>query len=487
MAEIKYGSWTPDKTPRESELITASNCVPVNGIYEQFLAASTSGAALAAVPLGAFHAIGPEGSAYVYAATGTGIYQAGSTSWTDKSRSGGYTVQADTIWRFTQYGNFVLAANLNEPMQIATIGGNFANIDAEFPRAKTLGVIRNFVVAGDIMALGGYQPHSIQWSAIDDPTDWPIPLTIDALSKQSGLQEMNARYGDVNFIGNGERFGTILQERGVSRAAYIGGNAVFQFDTFEKTHGAFTKGGNVQVDDTVYFLAEQGFFLTDGHQIKDIGYGKVNQTFIADFNKDERHQVTAAADTDNKVIYWSYCSTGQTTPDKIMAYSYAEDRWTVITQSVDLIFSGASLATTLEDLDASFADLEAVTPTMDSPVFAGAVPQVSVIYTDEKLGTFTGTALTAVLETGEFATHKGGRGMISEVHPVIEGGTVVASLGARNTASGTRRYTPASRVHRMTGWAPFTSNAKWHTIKLTISGGFTRADGVYFESVGTGT
>ena len=285
MAELKFGAWTPDRTPRGSELVTASNCVPVNGIYEQFLGASTSGAALAAVPIGGFHAYDGEGSAYVYAGTATNIYQAGTSSWTDKSRSGGYTTQADTVWRFTQYGKFVLAANLNEPIQIATIGGNFADLGSDLPRAKTLGIIRNFVVAGDIMALEGYLPNSIQWSAIDDPTDWPIPLTLDALAKQSGKQDLNAIYGNVNFIGNGERFGTVLQERGVSRVSYIGGNAVFQFDTFEKTHGAFTKGGNVQVDDIVYYLSEHGFFKTDGHEVKDIGYGKVNQTFLADFNK----------------------------------------------------------------------------------------------------------------------------------------------------------------------------------------------------------
>ena len=151
-----------------------------------------------------------------------------------------------------------------------------------------------------------------------------------------------------------------------------------------------------------------------------------------------------------------------------------------------MIFSSISLATTLEDLDASFADLEAVTPSMDAPTFQGGVPRVSVIYTDEKLGTFTGTALTAVLEIGEFAANPGGRAMIQKVHPVVQGGTLVVSLGARNSASGTRRYTPGARVHGMTGWAPFTSNAKWHTIKSTISGGFTSAEGVMFEAKGTG-
>ena len=483
MPKLNFGQWQPDRSPRDAELLQAHNCIPVNGTYAPYLPVSVNSDTLAETPLSAFYAYDKQGTPVIYLGTASALYQVSDTSFLDKSGTT-YSTQLETEWSFTQYNNYVLATNYNDPIQTTLVGGDF--VDAtEYPRGRVLGTIRDFVVAGDIQEETSSSPNGIRWSAIGDPTDWPIPLTSDAQSKQSGRELLDAAYGKVMHISNGERFGIILQEHGIVRAAYIGGNVVFQFDSYEKTRGAFTRRGNVQIGGLTYFLSEEGFFVTDGSRVKDIGYGRVNTTFWNDFNASKKHLVTAAHDRDNRTVLWSYTSASSTTPDKVLVYSYADDRWTSADQDCHLIFSSVSNQVTLDGLDAYFDSIDDVTPNLDSSYWAGGDTELGAFQSNQ-MGAFTGAALTATIETGEFTALNGRRAWVKEVYPLIDGGTVFIAMGGRDRLSETRAYTPSRRVNQATGWAPVQSNKAWQTVRTTIQSGFTRADGVEFSARSTG-
>ena len=82
--------------------------------------------ALAAAATGAYVGKLLDGTKRVMVSTATKIYEAGASSWTDRSRAGNYSGANPT--RFAMFGNVVLSTNKSEVIQAASAGSNFADI-----------------------------------------------------------------------------------------------------------------------------------------------------------------------------------------------------------------------------------------------------------------------------------------------------------------------------------------------------------------------
>jgi hypothetical protein len=135
--------------------------------------------------------------------------------------------------------------------------------------------VRDFVVIGGMM----YDRYSIQWNAIGDPTDWPVPNTDDARSKQSGKQAFPTQFGNVTAISSGDFYAYVFQERAVTKMTYVGGDIVFAFDTFEEDRGCRRQGRMCQIDDKIFFQSDRGYHVLENDQITDIGFGAVDDNY----------------------------------------------------------------------------------------------------------------------------------------------------------------------------------------------------------------
>lgn len=129
--------------------------------------------------------------------------------------------------------------------------------------------VRDFVVIGGLSS----DRYSIRWSAIGDPTDWPIPATDDARSKQSGTQAFPTQYGWVTAIGGNDFYMYVFQERAISKGTYVGGDVVFSFDVFEEDRGCVRQGQMARIDDMYAFVSDKGNHILQNEQILDIGLG----------------------------------------------------------------------------------------------------------------------------------------------------------------------------------------------------------------------
>lgn len=145
------------------------------------------------------------------------------------------------------------------------------------PDGKCMGRIGNFVLVGGLST----NRFAVQWCAIGDPTDWPTPDTDDARSKQSGLEELPNSLGHVTAIADGDFFGYVFQERGITKLTYVGGDVVFTVDTFEENRGVVRPGRMVQTENLAFFESDRGYHAinTGSGEIADIGYGKVDDTY----------------------------------------------------------------------------------------------------------------------------------------------------------------------------------------------------------------
>jgi hypothetical protein len=224
---IIFKEWLPDLPDLDNPGLTeAKNVVPTDTTYKPFYTGSGLDAhTLNGVSKGAYFRFQGYGSNSIsyqsFEGTATKLYITGS----DKSGAT-YSATANG-WQFADYEEIVFATNGSDYLQQATAGATaFASV-TDAPKSNCIGIIGQFIVLGDLQTADRY---AIQWSGIDNPLSWPTPSSTTAIAQQSGRQEFTHEYGYVSGISGGDQFGLIFQEKGISRATYVGGTSVFQFD-----------------------------------------------------------------------------------------------------------------------------------------------------------------------------------------------------------------------------------------------------------------
>lgn len=480
MIPIKFGEWLPDLPYYANPgLVEAKNALPVDGAYAQLREIQTDGDALTNDPQGAFAAVAPDGTSELYAGDSTKLYQRSAT-WTDRSGAT-YSTPSTGYWRFTQFDDKVIATNFSDVIQTrdAGSGANFAQLSADAPRARAVGTINRFVLAGDTDdVVNGVVPHRVQWCTIDDPTDWPTPNSIDARTNQAGEQFLNVAFGAVTGISSGQFFGKVFQQRGINRFTYQGGDVVFQVEEYEKNRGLWFPQSLISIGNLDYFIAADGFYVTDGQEVTPIGTAKVDRFFFDSVSETLREKVTGTLDFRNKCVYWCYPAIGSSTPNRLLIYNYQEQRWTHAELSVQMLFNALSSGYTLEQLDAVFASIDAGTISLDSSFWAGGLPILGV-FSGRALGAFSGDPLAATFETGEQDAES--LIYVDSVRPMVTGTPtgVTVALAARDRQDNESRTfgTPVSRTAR-TGVCDFRMHGRYLSAQLLLAGGFDRAMGL---------
>ena len=249
----------------------------------------------------------------------------------------------------------------------AYTGSNFADLSADAPKAKYIAVVRDFVMTGYTNdPTDGNKPYRVRWSGIGDHTSWAI-----SAATQADFQDI-ADLGDVTGLVGGE-YATILLEKGIVRAHYIGSPLIFQFDPVETGRGCKVPGSVCNVGNSVFFLADDGFYMFDGQQSVPIGAEKVNRFFLEDWDSAYAKNMSASADPVKQIIVWSYASrqaiNGQ--PDKLIIYNYALDKWSTANVTADLVAPIYTAGYTLEGLDAAFGTLDVLPASLDSSIYRG--------------------------------------------------------------------------------------------------------------------
>jgi hypothetical protein len=484
-SRIPLGPWLPDLPFYENPgLVEAKNCIPVDQHYQQYLPLTTSGDALTDRVVGAFAALDTAGDTFIYAGIDTALYLKNGTSWTDLGTV--FTTVDTGYWRFTQFDTTIVATNFADTPQAISPGAATTAALATTgtaPKGRQVGVINRFVMIGDTDYDGDLIPHRVQWSALGDARDWPIPNTSDARTKQSGEQVMPAVYGAVTAIAGGEFFGLVFQRRAISRFTYVGGDVVFQIQDYERTRGCWFPQSMIQVGGLCYFIAADGFYVTDGASVTPIGNGKWDAFFLADCDQTYAERVTVAYDYSTKCVMWSYPNFSATNgiPNRLIIFNTIDGRATNVDDTMELIFPSVSDGYTLEELDALYGDLDSIPGSLDSTTLQGGANAVMGFGSDHTIGTFEGTALTARFDTAEYDFNPMGYMFVRGVRPRVTGsptGVTVAVSSRENQDGESRSFGTATSRTTRTGVCDFRENVKFGSLRFEIAGGFTKALGL---------
>jgi len=409
---IQFKEWLPDQPSILDTVSEANNVIPLAVGYGAFKSA-VNYSGVATENLTNCFAAKVNADVSIFAGGFTKLFKVSATDLTmeDVSKASGYT--GINRWQFVQFGNYALASNGSEKIQYydVTSSTDFADLAAAAPVAKYITVVRDFVVGANIGA--GTYPSRVQWSDINDPTDW----TAGAAS-QSDYQELPDG-GDITGITGGE-FGIVFLEKAIVRMSYIGSPLFFQFDTISRNVGCIEGGSIAQYGGITYFLSDDGFYSCNGQQVTGIGSEKVDRYFFNNANIGDIDSISAAIDPERNLVIWNYTTVSGNRA--LLIYNFETQKWCEADTDVDYLSTLATTGTTLDGIDTAYN------------VTAGSFVAAKS-YTIRSLGTKTGTySRTGTTVTVTITAHGFSTGNVLSIDftsgTALDGNYTITSTGA---------------------------------------------------------
>lgn len=478
---IPFGELMPDMGDFEAGgALVAKNCLPYGQKYKPLEAIAETTNALASACKGSFAYRDSAGTVTIFAGTATKLYKLSGTSWTDVTRAvgGNYSLGTDNFWRFVPFGNLIIATNYVDDIQVfdITSSTNFSQMSATAPRCRDLAVVANFLVCIDTVDGDGARGFRVRWSPIANPQGvWgSIPAT------QTDFQDIYDTVYSNSYITDFGEFGVIVQGRSMYRMDYVGGDDIFDFHKIVKGQGSLITRGNIYNGASIFLRCEDGFYEFNGGQMLPIGDKKIDAYFRTNFNEAYDFNLNCNIDPIRKLVMWSVPHTDATggLPNKLYCFNWVDRRWSIIDQECEFLFSFISTGYTLEGLDAISASLDALPYSLDSRAWTGGKTVLGAFTSNHKLGLFTGSPMTATLQTSEVRLNPTGRALLENITPFVEGGTVTGRVGYRDMLSDAVSWTVSTSINPFTGDIDFTKSSTFFRAELTISGSWTIAHGI---------
>lgn len=425
---IQFGEWRPDMAPHMSPALSeAENVLPVAGAYAPFPAhVPVAGATLPAPAKGFYPTILPNGSPMTYAGTADTIYRVTNNGLVEVYDVAPAKVQR---WWFARVGDKVCAGSAEFAPVGGPLGSAFTALGGNPPAAAVGAVVnRDYLVLGDLKNDGvdGAVSNRVRWSGQMNPDTWGTDVGTGA-----DFEDMHEEGGPVVQI-TGRSVGTVFQRRAITRMQYTGNpSTVFAFTTVELGRGAVSAGAVCDAGALTFFRADDGFFAWDGTQSIPIGTGRVDAWFSDNADPTKLDLMRTGYDPVHRCVMWAFAENGESANSAVLAYSIADQRFTLVRLAMQELGSGATLPTPLEAMPTP--DTAGVS--WDDGAYAGKRPVLVGVDGSNRYGTFTGGNLASMIVTGDFQSAPGQRSFVTGIRPLIDAEGVQIAVGEREQAS----------------------------------------------------
>jgi hypothetical protein len=470
---VPFAAWQPDTADFDTGVSTeALNVIPSTSGFRPFPSFVNTASAITARAQGAISVRSISGTIFNFCGDATKLYKLASDglTWSDVSRTvgGAYSVASDSKWSFAQYGDYLMATNGNDAVQVFELGvsSNFSALAGSPPSAYYAGSIREFGVLAKISTAN----NRVRWSAIGDISDWVTSAT--TLSDYQDLPDGGTIMGFV-----GGEFGVVFQERAITRMSFEGPPTAFRFDKIAAFLGCRADGSIAAFDNLIFFLGDDGaYMIRGGAEIVPIGVDKVDSWIEQNLDASFLYRVTSAIDPINKLYILGFptVTNGTGSPDTLLMYHWPSGQWSRATVDHQLIYPAATQQTyTIDGMDAVSATVDGLPFPMDSRFWSGTGRLLLAAFdTSNRQGFFSGTNLAATVETGDSQLTPGGRSLLRGLRPIIEGTSVSPSLtvGWRNSLGSGLTYGNEIPINAY-GFCNSRVNARYHRARITIPAG----------------
>jgi hypothetical protein len=471
---VNFGEWLPDQPGVAGALVDAKNVIPQQVGYGPLSTPSEWSNAAAETLNSVVAAAAPSEAVTVFAGGDTKLFKLETNlSLSNISKSGGYTTPSDQKWRFTQFGNRVIAANGGDRLQGYLMGSStlFADLGAAAPKSRYVTTVRDFVVAGFNNGSTVY-PNRVEWCALGDETDWT-----PAAATQSDYQDIPDG-GHVKGITGGE-FGIVFMDRAVVRMSYVGSPLVFQFDTISRGLGCMEPNSIIQYAGSSFFLSDDGFYVCNGQAVQSISVEKVDRWFFNTVDISQLSTMSTAVDPLKNLVIWCFKTVDQTTA--LLVYNFNLSKWSYAEVNVDTIASSTAITTTsssgltLEQLDA-YGSIDTLPASLDS--FGYTVTSNLLTGTlGTKIVAFSGSALTANIVTPDLSLNDM-PSVMTLIRPVIDGGSCSVQVNSRRRLNQQTDFTGSTYTSNTDNRIGLRSAGTYHRVKAIPTGVWSSAVGL---------
>lgn len=384
------------------------------------------------------------------------------------------------FWEFAKWGDKVIAVGGHRvDPQVITLGDQqFSDLGGSPPKARHIAVVRNFVVMGDLVEGGVTYAQRLRWSGINDETTWTTSQV-----KQADYQDLRGNHGILQAIRGGE-YGIIVMEHGIFIMEYIGPDAVFSIRETMPFVGTPAPHSVVRHGNVCFMLGQDGFVgLEHGRRTLDIGSNKIDRWFFDNVETDYIVRTVGAWDRVRGKVFWIFPVHGSNNgrPNHGLVFDLDSGRWSHFEDEVEWIFTALGQSLTLEELDSISSSLDLLPASLDSRLYTSNDLELMGFGEAHTSGAFDGTAMAATIDTTEAQVIPGRRAMVSRVRLEVD------EPAAATVRSGTR----ASQADSVAwsgdfaaagdGSYPMRRESRYHRFRASITGGFTKAQGVTIE------
>lgn len=464
---IPLVGFAPDLPPETPGIFTdCSNILPGLGEFES--AKSLMNAGLPAVDA---KAVGfaitrkNDNTTRIFCGTASKLYE-GTTTWTDVSKSGGYTLGAEDRWRFAQFGNQTIAAAKAVTMQ-ASVSGAFADLSASAPKAAIVETINNQVFAFNTTDAGfGDDPTRWWCSAVGDSTNWTPSVSTQSVSGQL--------LGAPGPITAGKRLGNIIvayKARSIFVGQYVGTPSVWDWQQVPGQIGTPCQEAVVNIGTAHYFIGPDDFYVFDGTRPVPLN-SPLRKWLFDNLNRSYAHLIVGVFDSANqRIFWWIPTSNNPGVLTKCVVLNIKTNQWGRFDVPIEIAAEYIQPGITIDGLATPYSTIDGLPSDIpfDSPFWMAGDSSLAVFKTDHIAYTATGTPTTSSITTGHFGDNQQWS-TVSRVKPRFLQSPVFSQLlySCSNTdaSSFTQNITSAYQY----GWYDLLWSSMWHKFEMQFTG-----------------
>lgn len=397
--------------------VEALNVIPAEGCYVPFAQhVPEDGKTFGEQVRGALAYLDDNDALQVYVGTVHGVF---TTTPTGNIKILDLPVSAEYAWKFIHIGDQIVALHpQNFPTKVtAGTTALMTFVAGSPPKAECGAQVGDFLMLGNLYddpddGHGAF-PERIRWGGFNNIED---PWVSDPAT-QADFQDMPTAGGPVRAI-SGREYGTIYQERMISRATYRGLPDVFDIATVEDKRGCIARDSIVDVGAVQFGIAEDGFFMWNGTNTSLLGTNAVNRYFFNRLQYGQRARIVGAPDLVNGCVMWAFPTDSSGLLNEMVIYSYKEDRWAHSIQTLEFLFESYKSNVLLEELT---DPLETYTESFDSDIYrSGGRTSLAAFSDNHAYGLFSGAPMAATLDTAESTGPDGRRVFVNAVRPLVD-------------------------------------------------------------------
>ena len=450
--------------PTSDGMESAKGLVPVSGLTPRAGVVSAVGV------------VRLDGAKRTFAGTLTGLYEARIGVWEDVSRSGGYTVSAESAWSFAQFGNSTLAANKSHLLQRST-NGDFADI-AGSPRAAIVVASNGFALAFNTQdGTYGDNPNGWWCSALYDETNWtpsvPTQATRGNIIEGSGEIIAALPLGD---------YVVAYKRDAVFLGRYDGPPAAWNWQCVARDIGCVGPEAVVDIGGVHVFVSQHDVYTFDGASVAPADTAAVRKTLFGSMTKEVSRKVRLQFDREARRVNLYFAKSGSRISNATLSYHLDSKRWGVSNKSISAVLTYAFPQQYINDVNGM---VNSVGVTFDALTWNPGEGIPAVLDSSGYLNTITGPALDSSFTTGDIGddyTQTMLRTVIMRY--AVQPQSVVVS-GLASDASGSQ-FASKSIATPFDGHSDVRQTARWHRITAKFTG-MVRLIGYVVDAVEAGS